>query len=621
METEVCRRSSRKRYSPFSRESLATMSTVSRNDPCPCGSQKKYKACCLSADERADAERRAEQQGKLNIVPKLIKEGIGLHQSGQIEAARQCYQKVLHLNPADPDALHLLGVISRDSGFCEEAIRLIGRAIEILPGEASFHNNMGIAYRRLGQDECALGCYEKALAINPDHAEALNNLGNVCSSLRRFPEAIQCFQRTISLTPSFAEAHFNLGHVFQALERNEEALNCYRQALTIRPNYVDALSNCGMTLHLLERDEEALACLEQAITQQPDFQPAYMNIGCISLNNGLAREALPFLQHANQLSPEDPDTLNVLSHAEKDLGLLENAMAHARQAFSLSPESSAGLEAALRLALIKYLHGDRAGAADLLSQTNAIKHIGARSVRAYWTYLDRLIVWGTHLEAQVDAPTDELYAIGDSHVLSLHGLPLVIHGRHYCGKALWIEGCKQWHLGKGEDNTYKFQFESYLLSIPRGSAVLVSVGEIDCRPDEGILNAWNKQQTESILELIANTVRRFVSYTARWRDTLGLEITLSGVPATNVHLNQEDQASTQRFLTLLQDFNQALSLQAREAGMGFLDLYALTNTGNAKADGRWHVDNVHLQPGAYVQAFRENLTVARVGSNPYVSLP
>ncbi|MEF3168618.1 MAG: SEC-C domain-containing protein [Deltaproteobacteria bacterium] len=31
---------------------------VGRNDPCPCGSGKKYKKCCLARDEAEESERR-----------------------------------------------------------------------------------------------------------------------------------------------------------------------------------------------------------------------------------------------------------------------------------------------------------------------------------------------------------------------------------------------------------------------------------------------------------------------------------------------------------------------------------------------------------------------------------
>ena len=38
------------------------MARPGRNDRCPCGSGKKYKACCLPRDEAAERERLAAEQ-------------------------------------------------------------------------------------------------------------------------------------------------------------------------------------------------------------------------------------------------------------------------------------------------------------------------------------------------------------------------------------------------------------------------------------------------------------------------------------------------------------------------------------------------------------------------------
>ena len=42
------------------------MSPVGRNDPCPCGSGKKYKKCCLGKAEAAGAYTAAERQAALD---------------------------------------------------------------------------------------------------------------------------------------------------------------------------------------------------------------------------------------------------------------------------------------------------------------------------------------------------------------------------------------------------------------------------------------------------------------------------------------------------------------------------------------------------------------------------
>lgn len=38
------------------------MSKTGRNSPCPCGSGRKYKRCCLASDQRAATERREQQR-------------------------------------------------------------------------------------------------------------------------------------------------------------------------------------------------------------------------------------------------------------------------------------------------------------------------------------------------------------------------------------------------------------------------------------------------------------------------------------------------------------------------------------------------------------------------------
>jgi hypothetical protein len=48
------------------------MSKVGRNDPCPCGSGKKYKHCHLPIEQAAEAERRALRQAQDTLFPKLV---------------------------------------------------------------------------------------------------------------------------------------------------------------------------------------------------------------------------------------------------------------------------------------------------------------------------------------------------------------------------------------------------------------------------------------------------------------------------------------------------------------------------------------------------------------------
>ena len=45
------------------------MAKINRNDPCPCGSGKKYKKCCYENDQKGRSERRKGMLGKMLQSP------------------------------------------------------------------------------------------------------------------------------------------------------------------------------------------------------------------------------------------------------------------------------------------------------------------------------------------------------------------------------------------------------------------------------------------------------------------------------------------------------------------------------------------------------------------------
>jgi hypothetical protein len=53
------------------------MSQIGRNDPCPCGSGRKYKKCCLSNYDSAAAARRADMAARESVIDQLLDYGYG----------------------------------------------------------------------------------------------------------------------------------------------------------------------------------------------------------------------------------------------------------------------------------------------------------------------------------------------------------------------------------------------------------------------------------------------------------------------------------------------------------------------------------------------------------------
>src|SRR6185503_19540699 len=88
-------------------------------------------------------------------------EGFALHQQGRLAEAQQRYRRVLELQPRHAHALHLSGLIARQTNDPLRAIELIDQALEIEPGNAPAHVNRGNALKDLKRLGEALASYER----------------------------------------------------------------------------------------------------------------------------------------------------------------------------------------------------------------------------------------------------------------------------------------------------------------------------------------------------------------------------------------------------------------------------------------------------------------------------
>jgi tetratricopeptide (TPR) repeat protein len=295
-----------------------------RNDPCPCGSGRKYKHCCglLSA-----------------AVP-------GVEAQGLVDAA---------------NAL-------RARGQARESVPLYRRALQIDPRSAEAHNNLGNAFLELAQPVEAVACYRRARELIPDNAEILCNLANALRQLGQLQEAIACTQRAIALDPRLSMAHNNLGLLLAGTGQREQAVASYRQALALHPGYVEALNNLGDVLRDLGKGREALPVYRQAIDLDPQRADSHCNLGKLLLELRRINEALGSLRRALALQPDHLAAHLNLAAALRQQGRATEAEASCRAALALDPNRAGALTLLGELCAD---HGDFAEAQQLFQRAIA----------------------------------------------------------------------------------------------------------------------------------------------------------------------------------------------------------------------------------------------------------
>jgi tetratricopeptide (TPR) repeat protein/2-polyprenyl-3-methyl-5-hydroxy-6-metoxy-1,4-benzoquinol methylase len=243
----------------------------------------------------------------------------------------------LQLDPNQPAALHLLGVLAHQLGDHTVAENLITKAIALQPGYAEAHCNLGNTIGDLGRLDEAVACYRKAIAIQPDFAEAHGNLGNTLRMLGRCEEALTHCDTAIGLNPGLANAHSNRGNALKEMGRLEEALTSYQCAIDINPDYAEAHFNMAATLHKTGKREEAKLAYRKTLHLLPKFAEAHNNLGNVLKDMGRWDEALASYRKAIEVEAEFSNAHYNLGTALKATGRRDDAIACFRKAIDLNP--------------------------------------------------------------------------------------------------------------------------------------------------------------------------------------------------------------------------------------------------------------------------------------------
>lgn len=258
--------------------------------------------------------------------------------AGKLSEAEGLYLQILKTNPDHPVALHLLGVITHQSGNHDKAVDLITKAVTVKPDYADAHYNLGNTLKALGRLEEAMVSYEKALAIKPDFAEAHSNLGNTFRDLGQLDDAVESYRKALALRPDDADVRYNLGNTLKALKRLDEAVESYEKALAIMPGYADAHGNLGNTLMELGRLDEAVESYAKALDIMPGYAEAHFNLANTLKDLERLDEAVESYGKALAIDPGFAEAHSNLGNALNALGRPDEAVESYGKAIAITPD-------------------------------------------------------------------------------------------------------------------------------------------------------------------------------------------------------------------------------------------------------------------------------------------
>ena len=223
--------------------------------------------------ETSDTDPQYEKPNADGLQTKLER-AMMFHRQGTLADAERIYLQILEQQPNHFDAVHLLGVIAKQTRRAERAVELIRKAIGLDARVAAAHSNLAAALLDVRRPKEALASCDKAIELAPDFAMAHNNRAHALLDLKRLEEAVASCDRALALNPEFAEAYSNRALALIGLRRPEEALASCDRAIALKPDFAEAFNNRGWALLTLYHYGEAFVAFDKAFELNPNLTGA-----------------------------------------------------------------------------------------------------------------------------------------------------------------------------------------------------------------------------------------------------------------------------------------------------------------------------------------------------------
>jgi protein O-GlcNAc transferase len=248
-----------------------------------------------------------------------LDDAMAYHRAGNLAAAAAGYDAVLAQDPANFDALHLLGLITLQSGDPDRAIILLQRAVDVQPEAYPAIHQLGAAFLASGQAKEAEVELLRAAQIAPEYAPVHETLARFFHEQGQLENAASEFEVVARLLPDSAAAHGNLGTALGQLNRHGEAIDCYQRALAIEPHNAVTLFNAATVLVLLNRPLEAIEHCRTLLTLPLPDANAWYQLGLLCYAQGMRVEAQSAFESALLRDPQHAESLWALTIAELPL--------------------------------------------------------------------------------------------------------------------------------------------------------------------------------------------------------------------------------------------------------------------------------------------------------------
>ncbi|HNS87034.1 MAG TPA: sulfotransferase [Parvularculaceae bacterium] len=156
-------------------------------------------------------------------VSALLRSGIDALQKGRPEEAGQFCRQALSIDPKEPRAHFLVGLVAQDLNDLKTAAQAFGSVTKLDPAHAAAWAHLARLFMRMGQPARAESAVSKAIGLNPSEPPVADLIGVVLSLLGDQRRARGWHQKAHDAAPSNEPYLVNLATTQMFLGENDEA--------------------------------------------------------------------------------------------------------------------------------------------------------------------------------------------------------------------------------------------------------------------------------------------------------------------------------------------------------------------------------------------------------------
>ena len=207
----------------------------------------------------------AELRTNASDVDVILDFGLFLLEVGDIESAKEKFNRILELTPDFAAALFYLGEIAFNNANYERAVQLFNQALQkddTLTGPRYRLAQYALMRGRKNEGRAHL---VSELKLAPEDADTLVSMGSMFLTIGDSDLSTHCLLRAVDIDCANADAYYYLGLVNATKGRFEDAAEFFDHTLDIRPKDVCALKDSAIVYLAMGRSADAAERIKKAM--------------------------------------------------------------------------------------------------------------------------------------------------------------------------------------------------------------------------------------------------------------------------------------------------------------------------------------------------------------------